>query len=70
MKTGLISIFTNETELSTDVEMILKQKLKSRGYKVTDGYDEDAELLISSAGSRNRPGLLAPLESAVYELKR
>ena len=31
---------------------------------------EDAELLISSAGSRNRPGLLAPLESAVYELKR
>ena len=50
MKTGLISIFTNETELSTDVEMILKQKLKSRGYKVTDGYDEDAELLICVGG--------------------
>ncbi len=50
MKTGLISLFTNETELSADVELLLRQKLTSRGYKVTEGYDEDAELLICIGG--------------------
>lgn len=50
MKTGLISIFTNETELSADVEMILKQKLKARGYKVSETYDEEAQLLICIGG--------------------
>ena len=50
MKTGLISIFTNETERSTDVELVLMQKLKERGYKVSEGYDEDAELLICIGG--------------------
>ena len=50
MKTGLISLFTNETELSADVELLLRQKLTSRGYKVTEGYDEEAELLICIGG--------------------
>lgn len=50
MKTGLISLFTNETELSADVESLLKKKLIARGYKVTEGYDEKAELLICIGG--------------------
>ncbi len=50
MKNGLISLFTNETELSEDVASILKQKLLIRGYKVAEGYDEDAELLICIGG--------------------
>ena len=50
MKTGLISLFTNETELSADVELLLKQKLTSRGYRVTEGFDENAELLICIGG--------------------
>ena len=50
MKTGLISLFTNETELSADVESLLKKKLIARGYKVTEGYDDKAELLICIGG--------------------
>ena len=50
MKTGLISLFTNETERSTDVELLLKDKLTQRGYRVTEGYDENAELLICIGG--------------------
>ena len=45
MKTGIISLFTNETERSTGVENQLKEKLASRGYQIIEGYDEDAELL-------------------------
>ena len=50
MKNGLISLFTNETELSADVESALRQKLKDRGYEVTAGYDDEAELLICIGG--------------------
>ncbi len=50
MKTGIVSVFTNETTLSADVETLLKQKLTSKGYKVTDGYDNEAELLICIGG--------------------
>ena len=50
MKSGIISLFSNETALSADVESLLKQKLTARGYKITEGYDEDAELLICIGG--------------------
>ena len=32
------------------MEQLLRQKLTSRGYKVTEGYDEEAELLICIGG--------------------
>ena len=50
MKSGIISLFTNETERSTGVETQLKEKLAARGYQVTEGYDDDAELLICIGG--------------------
>ena len=50
MKTGIISLFTNETERSTGVENELKKKLTARGYEVVEGFHEDAELLICIGG--------------------
>ena len=50
MKTGIISLFTNETERSTGVENQLKEKLSARGYQVIEGFDEDAELLVCIGG--------------------
>ena len=50
MKKGLISLFTNETEASVDVEASLKQSLKARGYQVSEEYDPEAELLVCIGG--------------------
>ena len=50
MKTGIISLFTNETERSTGVENELQKKLTARGYEVVEGFHEDAELLICIGG--------------------
>ena len=50
MKTGIISLFTNETERSTGVENELQKKLTARGYEVVEGFHKNAELLICIGG--------------------
>ena len=50
MGNKIISIFTNETELSIDVKSALTRELINRGYTVMSEYSRDAELLICVGG--------------------
>ena len=46
----IISIFTNETELSMDVKSMLTKELAGRGYTVMSEYSRDADLIICIGG--------------------
>ncbi|MCQ2546691.1 MAG: NAD(+)/NADH kinase [Clostridia bacterium] len=50
MENTIISIFTNETELSKDVKSMLTKKLINRGYTVMSEYSCDASLIICIGG--------------------
>ncbi|MDO4176624.1 MAG: NAD(+)/NADH kinase [Bacillota bacterium] len=50
MENTIISIFTNETEISRDVKAMLTKKLINRGYTVMSEYSEDATLIICIGG--------------------
>ena len=50
MNNGIISIFTNGTELSADVKTLLTRKLINRGYTVMSEYSGEATLLICIGG--------------------
>lgn len=50
MNRKLISIFTNETELSIDVKQSLTKKLVNLGYTVMSEYSRDADLIICVGG--------------------
>ena len=50
MNNGIISVFTNGTELSADVKTLLTRKLINRGYTVMSEYSGEATLLICIGG--------------------
>ena len=50
MEKKLISIFTNDTDISLETQSILVKKLVDRGHTVTCGYSDDSDLIISIGG--------------------
>ncbi len=50
MKQKIVSIFTNETEISLDVRATLMKKLINRGYTVMSEFSPNSELLICIGG--------------------
>ena len=49
-KTGSINIFTNHTEISEKTRAHLAGKLTDAGYKVTDSFSHETELIICVGG--------------------
>ena len=50
MRKHVITIFTNDTEMSRDVRADLRKELVSRGYTVTGEYSEHTDLIICIGG--------------------
>lgn len=50
MKSRVINIYTNDTDVSRETFSLLKNKLKNRGFSVLSTFSPDAELLVCIGG--------------------
>ena len=50
MKKNCISVFTNNTDISLQTRSLMIEKLRAKGYDISDTYTQDTELIVCIGG--------------------